>query len=154
MHSKYTVWLYLETYLYFLSKLHSKYNQKVWLEVVDDNLSTDPTLVNYMDTYDSNGNLVFDTNDNGIYSDSWGSDGLDNDNDWGPYKDNLGNAFDIPYEPFTDLNGNGVYDSDVAEGYADILGNMVLLDFGLDGIPADDINGDGDYDDEGEIGPD
>ena len=105
-------------------------------------------------TYDSNGNLVFDTNDNGIYSDSWGSDGLDNDNDWGLYKDNLGNAFDTPYEPFTDLNGNGIYDSDVAEGYADILGNLVLLDFGLDGIPADDINGDGDYDDEGEIAPD
>ncbi|MFL2982826.1 MAG: TonB-dependent receptor domain-containing protein [Candidatus Neomarinimicrobiota bacterium] len=105
-------------------------------------------------TYDSNGNLVFDTNDNGIYSDSWGSDGIDNDNDWGLYKDNLGNAFDIPYEPFVDLNGNGTYDSDVAESYADILGTLVLLDFGLDGIPADDINGDGDYDDDGDVAPD
>ena len=62
----------------------------------------------------------------------------------------------MPYEPFIDLNGNGLYDSDVGEGYIDILGNgnLVLLDFGLDGIPAEDANGDGDYDDEGDIPPD
>ncbi len=105
-------------------------------------------------TYDSEGNIVFDTNDNGIYADDWGSNGLDDDDDWGPFKDDLGNAYDIPFEPFVDLNGNGVYDSDVAEGYAEIFGTFVLLDFGLDGIPADDANGDGDYDDEGDIAPD
>ena len=49
-------------------------------------------------TYDSNGNIVFDTNDNGIFGDSWGSDGKDNDNDWGPYVDNQGNPFDVAAE--------------------------------------------------------
>ena len=58
--------------------------------------------------YDSNGNIVFDTNNNGVYDDNWGSNGLDDDNDWGLYKDDLGNAYDIPSEPFTDLNGNDV----------------------------------------------
>ena len=44
-----------------------------------------------------------------------------------------------------------MYDADVGEGYADIFGTLVLLDFGLDGIPAEDVNGDGDYDDDGSI---
>jgi hypothetical protein len=35
-------------------------------------------------------------------------------------------------EMFDDLNGNGVWDS---EGYADIFGTYVLLDFGLDRLP-------------------
>lgn len=40
-----------------------KYNQKVWLAaVVDDNLETDPTLVNYMDTLDSSGKMKSETN--------------------------------------------------------------------------------------------
>ena len=38
-----------------------------------------------------------------------------------------------------------MYDADVGEGYADIFGTLVLLDFGLDGIPAEDVNCDGDY---------
>ena len=105
-------------------------------------------------SYDSNGNIVFDSNNNGIYNDDWGSNGIDDDGDWGPYRDDLGNAFDVPFEPFVDLNGNGIYDSDVAEGYADLFGTLVLLDFGLDGIPANDANGDGDYDDDGDIPPD
>ncbi len=105
-------------------------------------------------TYDTNGKLVFDSNGNGEYDDDWGTNGLDDDNDWGPYKDNLGNAFDIPHEPFVDLNGNGVYDDDARENYADIFGTLVLLDFGIDGIPAVDNNNDGDYDDEGDIAPD
>ena len=29
-----------------------------------------------------------------------------------------------------------------------------MLDFGLYGVPADDVNDDGDYDDEGDIAPD
>ena len=33
-------------------------------------------------TFDDNGDLIFDTNGNGIYDDDWGSDGIDNDNDW------------------------------------------------------------------------
>ena len=105
-------------------------------------------------TYDSNGNLVFDSNGNGVYNDNWGSNGLDDDNDWGLYKDDIGNAYDVPYEPFIDLNGNGVFDYDVREGYADVFGTLVLLDFGLDGIPAVDNNGDGDFDDPGDIPPD
>ncbi|MFL2998584.1 MAG: TonB-dependent receptor domain-containing protein [Candidatus Neomarinimicrobiota bacterium] len=105
-------------------------------------------------TYDTNGRLIFDTNGNGVYDDEWGTNGLDDDNDWGPYKDDLGNAFDVPFEPFVDLNGNGVYDDDFRENYADIFGTLVLLDFGLDGVPAVDNNGDGDYDDDGDIAPD
>ena len=85
--------------------------------------------------YDSNGNIVFDTNNNGIYDDDWGLNGLDDDGDWGLYRDNLGNTFDTICEPFVDLNGNNMYDSDVGEDYVDIFGNQVLLDFGLDGIP-------------------
>jgi len=104
--------------------------------------------------YDSEGNIVFDTNGNGVYNDDWGANGMDDDDDWGLYKDALGNAYDIPFEPFVDLNGNGMYDADVGEGYADIFGTLILLDFGLDGIPADDANGDGDYDDDGDIPPD
>ena len=105
-------------------------------------------------TYDSDGNIVFDTNNNGIYNDSWGSNGLDDDNDWGLYKDELGNAYNVPFEPFIDLNGNGLYDADVSESYAILFGTEILLDFGLDGIPAIDANDDGDYDDEGDIPPD
>ena len=102
-------------------------------------------------TYDSNGRIVFDTNNNGVYDDNWGSNGLDDDNDWGLYRDDYGNAYNVSEEPFVDLNGNGVYDDDVGESY--IFGT-VLLDYGLDGIPAEDVNGDGDYDDEGDIAPD
>ncbi|MBT3216583.1 MAG: TonB-dependent receptor [Candidatus Marinimicrobia bacterium] len=90
--------------------------------------------------YDSEGNLIFDTNDNGQFGDNWGSDGLDNDDDWGPFKDDMGNTFDVPYEPFVDLNNNGLFDADVGEIWVDIFGNQVLLDYGLDGIP-----GTGDY---------
>ena len=104
--------------------------------------------------YDSNGNIVFDTNNNGVYDDDWGSNGIDDDKDWGPFKDDLGNAYQISREDFTDLNGNDLYDSDVGESYADIFGTLVLLDFGLDGVPANDANEDGDYDDEGDIAPD
>ena len=39
-----------------------KYNQRVWLAVVDDNLETDPTLVNYMDTLDSSGKTKSESN--------------------------------------------------------------------------------------------
>ena len=59
--------------------------------------------------YDSNGNIVFDTNNNGIYDDDWGLNGLDDDGDWGLYRDNLGNTFDTICEPFVDLNGNNMY---------------------------------------------
>ncbi|GIS27056.1 MAG: hypothetical protein CM15mP127_14290 [Gammaproteobacteria bacterium] len=54
----------------------------------------------------------------------------------------------ISHEPFVDLNGNGLYDPDVRK-VIDIFGTLVLLDFGLDGIPALDANEDGDYDDDG-----
>ena len=105
--------------------------------------------------YDSNGNLVFDSNGNGVYNDNWGTNGQDDDGDWGIYKDDLGNAYDIPWEPFTDLNENGVYDEDFGENWLIFeWGDSVLLDFGIDGVPAQDNNDDGDYDDEGDIAPD
>ena len=31
--------------------------------------------------FDKNGDIIFDTNRNNIYNDTWGSDGIDNDND-------------------------------------------------------------------------
>ena len=40
------------------------------------------------------------------------------------------NAYSIGREEFTS-NGNDLYDSDVGESYVDILGTLVLLDFGL-----------------------
>ena len=104
--------------------------------------------------YDSDGNIVFDSNGNGVYNDSWGSNGLDDDGDWGLYKDDLGNAYDVPWEPFLDLNGNNVYDEGFGESWAIIFGDSILLDFGIDGIPAQDNNDDGDYDDDGDIAPD
>ena len=104
--------------------------------------------------YDSEGNIVFDTNNNGIYNDNWGSDEQDNDNDWGPYKDDLGNAFQISRETFIDLNDNDLFDEDYGENYITIFGNEILLDWGLDGVRAIDDNGDGDYDDDGDIPPD
>ena len=47
-------------------------------------------------TFDENGDIIFDTNKNGIYNDNWGSDGIDNDNDW--------------IAENHDSNGNGVPD--------------------------------------------
>ena len=75
------------------------------------------------------GILVFDSNGNGVYNDDWGSNGLDDDNDWGLYKDDLGNAYDVPHEPFIDLNGNGTFDYDVREGYADVFGTSGTFRF-------------------------
>jgi len=57
-------------------------------------------------------------------------------------------------EPFVDLNGNNLYDADYCEEYVEIFGTLILLDFGLDRIPAEDANGDGDYDDDGDTPPD
>ena len=104
--------------------------------------------------YDSNGNIVFDTNQNGIYDDDWANNGLDDDGDWGPYKDDLGNAYLNPTESFVDLNGNGQYDEDFGETWLEIFGTKILLDWGLDGVEAVDNNGDGDYNDDGDIPPD
>ena len=105
--------------------------------------------------YDSEGNIVFDTNNNEIYNDSWGSDGKDNDNDWGPFKDDLGNAFQISRETFIDLNDNDLFDEDYGEMWIDLgFGDPILLDWGLDGVESQDNNGDGDYDDDGDIPPD
>ena len=79
--------------------------------------------------YDSEGNIVFDTNNNEIYNDSWGSDGKDNDNDWGPFKDDLGNAFQISRETFIDLNDNNLFDEDYGEMWIDLgFGDPILLD--------------------------
>ena len=91
--------------------------------------------------YDSNGNIVFDTNDNGEYDDDWGSNGQDDDNDWGPFKDDLGNAYHTPTEPFVDLNGNNQYDEDAGELWSDFLNTY--FDYGLDGIPNTGDYGEG-----------
>ena len=40
---------------------------------------------------------------------------------------------DFDSDDYVDLNGNGLYDPDVRESYADIFGTLVLLDFGLSG---------------------
>lgn len=96
--------------------------------------------------YDSNGNIVFDTNNNGIYNDDFAHNGLDDDGDWGPYRDNLGNAFDHAYESYVDLNGNSQYDADVGEPWSDFLNTY--LDWGLDGLPntGDYGEGNGEWD--------
>ena len=109
--------------------------------------------------YDSDGNIVFDTNNNGVFDDDMGYDGIDNDDDWAPYIDIYNNAYDYPNEPVVDLNGNGEFDPDYGENYIDVdLGFGVIIkqlqDWGLDGIEAVDINGDGDYNDDGDIPPD
>ena len=98
-------------------------------------------------TYDANGNIVFDTNQNGEYNDDWGSDGLDNDGDWGPFIDSLGITYDISEESFTDLNGNGSCDG--TEYYWDGNENGVwdsgelLFDWGLDGVDGTGDFGEG-----------
>ena len=56
--------------------------------------------------------------------DNWGSNGVDDDNDWGPFKDDLGNAYQISREDFTDLNGNDLYDSDVGKVMLIYLGPL------------------------------
>ena len=60
--------------------------------------------------YDEDGNILFDSNKNGVYGDNWGADGIDNDGDWAPYFDESGNPWDIAQEEFEDLNSNGIWD--------------------------------------------
>ena len=60
--------------------------------------------------YDEDGNILFDSNKNGVYGDNWGTDGIDNDGDWAPYFDESGNPWDIAQEEFEDLNSNGIWD--------------------------------------------
>tara|TARA_Y100000590_G_scaffold87238_2_gene97812 strand:- start:5574 stop:9770 length:4197 start_codon:yes stop_codon:yes gene_type:complete len=95
--------------------------------------------------YDSNGDIVFDTNDNGIFNDNWGTDGKDNDGDWGLYVDDNGSPFNVPEENFVDLNGTELFESDASE---------IFLDSDGDGIwdpaePFTDTNNNGTWD-EGE----
>ena len=63
--------------------------------------------------YDENGNILFDSNRNGIYGDDWANDGLDNDNDWGFWVDNSGTTYLQTYEPYTDENENGNWDGEI-----------------------------------------
>ena len=96
-------------------------------------------------TYDSDGNIVFDTNGNGIFNDDLGFNGLDDDNDWGPYVDMLGNPYDVSQETFTDLNGNSIFESTVSEVFLDTDGDGVWDD----NEPFTDLNGNNTWD-EGE----
>lgn len=48
-----------------------------WLRRIDNHGSND--FGEYI--YDADGNMLFDTNENGIFGDDWASDGLDNDDD-------------------------------------------------------------------------
>jgi hypothetical protein len=72
--------------------------------------------------YDSEGNIVFDTNKNGVYDDDWGTNGKDDDGDWGPYIDANDKPWDVGEEDFDDLDGNGFHSS---EYYYDTNGNGV-----------------------------
>jgi len=103
--------------------------------------------------YDSNGNIVFDTNGNGIYDDHNGSNGLDDDGDWGLYMDDNQNPWSVAEEDFEDFDNNGYpsseyfFDSnangmwDGAEPYTDTNGNE---SYDSD-EPYTDLNGDGFY---------
>ena len=92
--------------------------------------------------YDAEGNILFDTNNNNVFNDNWGSDGLDNDNDWGPYVDSNGNPSDVAEESFIDLDGDGLFGPSVREFFIDSDGNGVWT--GAE--PFTDANGNGLYD--------
>tara|TARA_A100001037_G_scaffold306771_1_gene355293 strand:- start:444 stop:4610 length:4167 start_codon:yes stop_codon:yes gene_type:complete len=103
--------------------------------------------------YDSEGNIVFDTNQNGIYDDDWGSNGLDDDGDWGLYIDANNKPWDVPEEDFEDFDGNGFPSSEIffdtnengiwddAEPFIDSNENGSYDS----GEPFTDLNGDGSY---------
>ena len=96
-------------------------------------------------TYDSEGNIVFDTNGNGIFNDNLGSNGLDDDGDWGLYIDSQNNPFSIPEEEFIDLNGNGSFEANVSEAFIDSDGDGSWDNH----EPFEDLNGNNTWD-EGE----
>mgnify|MGYP001323846553 FL=1 len=58
----------------------------------------------------------------------------------------------IPGDAHVDLPGDGQHDQ--GESLLNIGGVYAINDFGLDGIQSMDANGDGDYDDPGDIAPD
>ena len=97
--------------------------------------------------YDDDGNIIFDTNGNGEFNDSWGSDGLDNDGDWDLYVDTDGMTYGVEEETFSDLNENGTLDG--KELFIDGNGNgtwedgEVLIDWGLDGVDGTGDFGEG-----------
>ncbi len=102
--------------------------------------------------YDKDGNIVFDSNKNDVYGDDWGSDSLDNDNDWGIWKYNSSTALMNTYEPFTDENENGEWDGEfkleAASGpecyftWNDVE-EICFIDWGLDGLPDTGDEGEG-----------
>lgn len=96
-------------------------------------------------TFDSEGNIVFDTNKNGVYNDDLGSNGLDDDGDWGLYIDSQNNPFDISEEVFTDLNGSGSFESLASEAFIDSDGDGLWNNY----EPFTDLNGNNSWD-EGE----
>jgi len=97
-------------------------------------------------TYDSQGNIVFDTNKNGIFNDDLGTNGLDDDGDWGLYIDSQNNPFGIPEELFVDLNSSGEFEEDARESFFDGNNNG----FWDSAEPLDDLNGNNTWD-EGEL---
>lgn len=86
--------------------------------------------------FDEDGNLIFDTNENGIYDDNWGSDGIDNDDD-GVTDEVDESDFQINYgglpRMMSDANNDGIDD------YPDFNVKNMRYDFRLDWEPNSDI---------------
>ena len=86
--------------------------------------------------FDDDGNIIFDTNSNGIYNDNWGSDEIDNDDD-GMIDENDESDFVINYgglpKLMEDANDDGIKD------FPDFNVKNVRYDFRMDWEPNSDI---------------
>ena len=86
--------------------------------------------------FDKNGDIIFDTNGNNIYNDTWGSDGIDNDND-GTIDEVDESDFVINYgglpKIVKDANDDGIDD------YPDFNVKNIRYDFRLDWEPNSDL---------------
>ncbi len=88
-------------------------------------------------TFDENGDIIFDTNNNGIFNDNWGSDGIDNDAD-GTIDEIDESDFVINYgglpKFISDANNDGIDD------YPDFNVRNLRYDFRMDWEPNPDIS--------------
>jgi len=109
-----------------------------WLDRFGSNYSNwdqpNGGLGEYM--FDADGNIIFDTNNNNIYNDSWGSDGIDNDGD--------GNTDEIDESDFV-INYGGLpkmvkdANNDGIDDYPDFNVRNLRYDFRLDWEPNSDF---------------
>ena len=87
-------------------------------------------------SFDSDGNIIFDTNGNDVYNDSWGSDGIDNDED--------GNIDEVDESDFV-INYGGLpkiikdANDDGIDDYPDFNVRNLRYDFRLDWEPNPDF---------------